>query len=937
MSHEMLGRSDELAIGRRFLAAASAGPACLVIEGLPGIGKTMLWQVVSGEASAAGMRLLVSRPSELEIDLAHASLADLFEPLAAEIRPALPPAQRGALDVALLTAHEDAAGADLRALGTGILTALRHLATRGPVIVAIDDVQWVDRATAGALSFAARRLRSERVGFLLARRPAALTPEVEALEAAFANAWREVRALEPMSLGGLHRLIDGRFGINLPRPSLVHLERATLGVPLFAIELVDALRRDGQPMTPDVIVPAPVEIERMVARRLERLQDDARRVVDAVAAVGRPHLALLAALEGDGVEAALAPAIQHGLLERDADRVRFAHPLYRSVVYRAMPEDGRRRLHLRIAEVVPDRGISALHLAKGTDTPDVDVATVIAEEAGAAEERGTAASAAVLYEHAVRITPPDAVGARADRMLSLARLLWELGDVDRSRVITDEVVRIAPPGPSRVLARLLEGTHALWTVGAAAAIDAYRAALVDAAGAPELEATVHLRIAYVADHDLALAMEHACKAASLVEGRPGASDLNACALLMLVEFELLLGRPFDADAAERGRALLQGASSPRDARTSFDAHRVARERSWLLHAATDDLEVARAELVTTRRADEDDGIDRPAPIAYLDLAELSCQLGDAMAARSYAAQALQFAAQTGNLPYAAAAAALAGAMVAEHLGDNENAELLARRAREAAGELGDGPMLDRVGVVEARLELARQRPRRAAEVLLEIEAHVEAAGIRHPSAHRFRGELVEALVLAGRIEEAGEQAAAFGSAVDASPTPWGRTVAARSRALVAAATGDLESALVDLTEAEAQQAALPMPVERGRTFVHLGRVHRRRRKKRAALDAFNAAIAAFESAGAAGWLRLARAEAERAGARTVGVDELTTTEREIARLAAGGMTNRQVADAMVISPKTVDGALTRVYAKLDIHSRAELGAWIAREAERTQG
>ena len=397
MAHEMLGRGEELAAGRRFLVAVGLGPACLVIEGPPGIGKSMLWHVIGEEAATAGMRLLTSRPSELEIDLPHVSLADLFGPVAIEVRPELPAAQRRALDVALLSGEDDADDADLRALGTAILTSLRRLATRAPVIVAVDDVQWADRATAGALSFAARRLRNERVGFLLARRPAALSPEAEALETAFANAWKEVCALEPMSLGGLHRLIDGRFGINLPRPSLVHLERATLGVPLFALDLVDALRRDGRPMTPDAIVPAPVEIERMVARRLDGLAEDTRRVVDAVAAVGRPHLALLEALEGNGVDAVLASAIELGLLEREPDRIRFAHPLYRSAVYRALPPDERRHLHLRVAEVVADRGTSALHLGMGTDGPDADVATRIGEEAAAAEQRGTAASAAVLY------------------------------------------------------------------------------------------------------------------------------------------------------------------------------------------------------------------------------------------------------------------------------------------------------------------------------------------------------------------------------------------------------------------------------------------------------------------------------------------------------------------------------------------------------------
>ena len=141
----------------------------------------------------------------------------------------------------------------------------------------------------------------------------------------------------------------------------------------------------------------------------------------------------------------------------------------------------------------------------------------------------------------------------------------------------------------------------------------------------------------------------------------------------------------------------------------------------------------------------------------------------------------------GNLPYAAAGAALAGALVAEHIGDYGTAGALAGRARDAAAELGDGPTLDRIAVVEARLALAQQRPRRAAEALLEVEAHVASSGFLHPGVHRFRGELVEALALAGRLEESGAQAAAFSAAVDGSPTPWGRTVAARSRGLVAAA------------------------------------------------------------------------------------------------------------------------------------------------------
>jgi DNA-binding CsgD family transcriptional regulator len=148
--------------------------------------------------------------------------------------------------------------------------------------------------------------------------------------------------------------------------------------------------------------------------------------------------------------------------------------------------------------------------------------------------------------------------------------------------------------------------------------------------------------------------------------------------------------------------------------------------------------------------------------------------------------------------------------------------------------------------------------------------------------------------------------------------------------LAAAAAGRLEAAEAELNMALEHHADLPMPIELGRTLMLLGRVRRRQRRRRPAREAFVAAREAFASAGAAGWEGAARRELDRIGSRSSSIDELTPTEWRVARLAASGMTNRQVADVMVLSPKTTDGALTRVYTKLGIHSRAELGAWIAR-------
>ena len=933
MPNELLGRSAERAAGRRFLDAVGRGPTCLAIAGEPGIGKSALWRTVVDQASALGHRVLVSRPSELEADLAHASLTDLLLPVADEVRPHLPPPQRRALDVALLAADPDEGAGDLRALGMAVATALRILATRTPVVVAIDDLQWADAASVRALGFAARRLGGERLGLLVTRRSGPVPALAAEVERAFAGEGLEILALGPMSLGALHQLIETRFAISLPRPSLVHLERASRGIPLMALDIVDALRHAGQELTPEAIVPPPVEVDRMVAHRMDRIPAAAQSVVVAVAALGRARLDVLQAVVATrDVRADLGPAIQEGILEQDGDRVRFVHPLYRSAVYGAEPRDRLQDLHRRIAGVLSDHEEAALHLALAAAMPDAEVARTVAECAVDAQRRGALDSAAVLYEHALRLTPADATAARVDRKLALGRILWELGDIARSRLLTTEVLRDASRGSARAMALVLQAMHLLWSEGPAAAIPVYLEALALVSNDPVLEATIHLRIAYVADEDLALAATHAAAAADLLTGKHEANDLRACALLMKVELDIMRGHPHDPVAAEQGRAMLSFAQQPVDPRVPFDARAVARERSWLLRAATDDLVAARAELEEIRRDDADRGFNRGAPITYLDLTELSCQLGDVSAAQGYVGQAMEFTSQTGRLPYAEASARLATALFAEHTGDLVQAADAGRDAYRLASGLGPTPLLDRATVLLARIDLAEDRPAEAADLLMTLDARLDRTGMREPGAYRFRGDLVESLVAAGRIDESAAQAARFAAAVDAAPTPWGQAVAARSHALVAAASGDLDAAILYLHAALTHHIELPMPIERGRTLLHLGRAMRRRRRKRTAAEALGAALVVFEAAGAVQWASQARRELDRVGVRPTTADELTATEREVARLAAGGMTNRQVADVMILSPKSVDGVLTRVYAKLDIHSRAELGAWIARES-----
>ena len=935
MIPELVGRVEETAAVRRFTEALAHGPACLVWEGEAGIGKTLLWTATVAEARSAGYRVLASRPTESEADLSFASLTDLLGGVADEIHPFLPPPLRRSLDAALLRADADAEALDARALGMAMHAGLVALAVQQPVVVAIDDFQWIDRTTLRVLQFVGRRFEHERIGLMLARRYTGEDRPDAAIEQLLSPQQIEIRQVGPISLGALHRLIEVRRGVSLARPALLHLERASGGNPLLALDIVKALERAGQPMTADMIVPVPATVERLVRQRLDPLPAVTRRLLPAIAALARPETGTIQSLTpARDLTAAMRPAVAAGLLEVDGQRVRFVHPLYRSAVYAAQSPEARREMHRRLAAIVLDPEEAGRHTALGATPPDAAAAARVAATAESLYRGGALDGAAALYEHALRLTEPTDTAAHAERTLALGRILWELGDLEQSRAILLEASRTGIDGRIRAEMLLLEATHVLWSEGATQAIPGYLEALRWAAGVPEVEATVRLRIAYAADHDLALAETHAGAAVDLVDGVEGAEDLLASALLLSAELRLLTGDGYDAPAVARGRRLLERPPSASRAGTTFDARAVARERSWIIHAATDDLPQARAELEAVRRDDAVRGRDRAGPIMLADLAELCCWLGDLPAARAHADEAGELLTRTGRAPYPEAATLFASALVAEHEGDLERAAQLSADALRLAESLGPAPMTDRISVLRGRIALRLDRWREAIATFAAVEARLDAAGARHALVYRFRGDQIEALLLAGEVAGAEAHLSRFEAGVARIPTPWGLTVAARSRALAAAASGRLHAAEAELDIALEHHTGLPMPVELGRTLVQLGRLRRRQRRKRPATEAFVAARDAFASAGAAGWERTARRELERIGFRSGSLDELTPTEWEVARMAASGMTNRQVADAMVLSPKTIDGALTRVYAKLRIHSRAELGAWIARGPSR---
>ena len=226
LSGEIVGREVELAACERLLERVAEGPAALVVEGEAGIGKTTVWRAGVDAAAERGFAVLVCRPAEAEARLSYSGLGDLLGPLAACVLPQLPVPQRFALEAALLERGGGGRPPDRRTVSVGVLTALRAVAAAGPVLLAVDDVQWLDAPTRRLLEYALRRVRDERLAVLASVRTgpgaAALPLELET----FADSRRELVRLGPLSLAALHRLLGSRLGVSPSRPALVRIHRA---------------------------------------------------------------------------------------------------------------------------------------------------------------------------------------------------------------------------------------------------------------------------------------------------------------------------------------------------------------------------------------------------------------------------------------------------------------------------------------------------------------------------------------------------------------------------------------------------------------------------------------------------------------------------------------------------------------------------------------
>jgi DNA-binding CsgD family transcriptional regulator len=906
----LTGRQSELAAVERFLG--EDGPRALVLEGEAGIGKTSVLDAAIESACGRSMVVLAARPAGAEVRLSFAGLSDLVGRLPATVFASLPSPQRRALAAALL--REDASGdaVDGRAVGQALLGVLREVAAEARVVVAVDDLQWLDRPSGRALTFALRRLVDEPVALLATARIEADERPPLGLERVFSgDRLRRVR-VGPLSQSALRDLLRARLGLNLSRPALVRLHERAGGNPFFALEIGRLL--EGSRIEAADTLPLPYSLRELVHRRLMRLPARTRRVLLAAAALAQPRLTLLGRRAADD----LRPAVEGGIVKFDGDLVVFAHPLLAFVPYEVAAVAVRRRLHARLARVVSDFEERARHLALAASGPDERVASELEDAARRARARGAPDAAAELVRLARELTP----GSGVEPLLAEAEYSFESGDSSRARELMQEALALLEPGPTRahVLARLawFRGVWGDDPHGALALLDG---AMEQAAGDLAVEAEVFECLTWqshlVGRHDDAARYARLGAAAADQLGDPRWMALLGMALALA---EGKVGRA----CAARAAVSRLGNLSPAVAHL-----RVIDDPGWLraIFLASDgDLEGALALVRPLHERALERGDESSLPNLLEPLALLEFRAGNWQRADELLEIASEIAVSTDQAiqwlelrPWRA--------FLDVHLGRVEAAQAVAMETIAAAAERRLPVYQDAARWALMLLELSHERP---AAALAQFDQLLRPErGMGEHTFFRHYGDAAEALAALGKADEAATAVRRW----RAHATALDRAVAGpsgdRCLGLIAGARGDVERGLRLLERAVAGGRALPEPFELSRSLLALGTAQRRARHKRLAARTLGEALQIFQRLPAPLWAERTRRELARIGGRRIADGALTETERQIAALVAAGRSNREVARELVVSPKTIEWNLSNVYRKLGVRSRTELAAQLA--------
>jgi DNA-binding CsgD family transcriptional regulator len=920
-SHRLVGRDRELLELASVLDAAGHGPVACVVHGPAGIGKTTLWREALARVSGQGYQLLTCRPAESEAELSFGGLRDLLDGVPERVLGGLPEPQRHAVEVALLRRKAEEPTLGHRAVAVALLGIIRRFAADAPVVIASDDAQWLDRPTAEAVEYVARRLSTERVCVLATvrdeREPASPFGLAQALRPE-----RLVRiGLGGLSLGALHSLIHERVGLSLSRPLLRRVEQASAGNPLFALEIARALAHSGGQAAPGEPLPLPQTMGDLLAARIQRLPADAREVLRVVSALATPTVDLVVAALGErvGLEG-LDRAEEHGVIEMQRGQVRLVHPLFRAAVRTS--GIGRRRLHARLADLVDDVEQSAWHLALASERRDERVADALEAGASTAQARGALTSAAQLWELAGLRTPAGHTAQYAARMAAAGRALFHSGDTRRAWSVLDAAATTLPAGPERARV-LLELSHVVFHEGATQrAVDLCTQAGAEAGGSQPLKIEAGLRQTWYGTHDLAGEQRAIEATLRLLTEEDVAThpDLAACVWMIAADVRFFTGQGIDRDLIERSRRLVN------PARASWAAGWT--QMTWRsLSKHVEDPQHARATYADELATAVNVGDEVATGTSLMHLAEIDCWLGEWQRARQEAQQSMEIMQQSGSRRWRGFVLYASGLVLA-HLGQLDEAQAAATEGLALAAEFDDAWVSALHLVVLGFVALCRDDPVEADRQLTRADDIMQAAGVVEPARHRFHGDHVEAVVAIGDVDRAAGLVERLERRAEIAPYPWLVAVAGRSRAIVSMAQGNLETSAAAFKRALAAHATLPMPFELARTLLWQGRMLRRHKEKLAARAALTEARQIFTRLGAPSWAERAAVELRRLGLQRGTIGELTPTEERIARLVASGMTNKEAAAATFVTVKTVEANLARIYRKLGVRSRRSLASVI---------
>lgn len=920
-----MGRADLLESVESQLAAGGS----VVLTGSSGIGKTAVMDAIGSAAAARGERVLRVAGAETDRWISSSALADLLSQIPAEFVEDLPAPQRAAVNGVLLRSRSHGGGSRARlARRLAWRALLVRCLDQGPVLLLVDDAQWLDAASADVITYAARRVNDGAMRAVVAER----WPEQGEIQLSRATALAPLPVTEvvvpPLAPDDLAELLD-LYGLPARAASKLHADSG--GNPYLALALggafADRSTIAGRP------APLPQRIHALLQERLAGLSDQVRETLLLAALATRPTMELLLRAGRSEAEWDIRVAEAAGLLVTDGSAVRFTPPAVATVIAESTSAAHRSAVHNTLKVVVTDDVERARHHALASANPDAEVARSLVTAAEDARRRGARGLAAELYLLAADRTPADLAAERLEWLVAAA----ELGAAaSRSEIVNRaaEAVIAADAKPShRVRVRM-----ALIDLSGQALADmeeTFAAALADADDDPALMAPLRLRLSWQAmiDGNPLRAESEAEKAVAHAHA-VGDTTAEAMALTVKAQVARVLGRADYLDQLDRALALPQ---------PTMDGwlHLTPRFLAARFAIFDDRLDEAREELFKMLALVERGSGEEVVEILR-SLSEVSARLGRCRDALDYANRAIRIAQEAGLSPgpawYNCAVAHLAGGTLARATG---YAERGVRASEQERDSIYLGRNLHALG--QARLRGGDVRG--GVETLRRIQALERAQGVTEPSVLRWHSDLASGLVAIGELDEAQRTIESARAAIANRMHNAGVTARLdRAEALLRAERSDAEGAGELLADAVRRFELLGQPVERGHTLLVLGQIERRRRRYAAARAAVGEALDIFTRVGARPWAEQAarilarvdgtgtdivpQARERQAGTApaTSAFAVLTATEARIAAMVREGASNREIATRMFLSVKTVEAALTRIYRKLGVRSRTQLSS-----------